>query len=174
MACLLTSGRELPCKTGVGGLKSVTFVDYGTLGAITVANNMITDFGGTPTFMKFDIKGNSTFDTVVTSSRENGTTFYESTLVLNLIFQEEKTQAEIKLLAVSRPHIIVEDYNGNFRLMGKVHGSELTTGNFSNGAAMGDLFGYSLTFVSQETEAPDFITTAAYEAESQGTQIDVN
>ena len=50
----------------------------------------------------------------------------------------------------------------------------LTTGTFSNGAAMGDLYGYSLTFVSQETEAPDFITTAAYNAESQGTQIDVN
>jgi hypothetical protein len=31
-----------------------------------------------------------------------------------------------------------------------------------------------LTFVSQETEAPDFIATAAYNAESQGTQIDVN
>ena len=83
-------------------------------------------------------------------------------------------QAEIKLLAVSRPHIIVEDYNGNFRLVGKDHGAELTTGNFSNGAAMGDLYGYSLTFVSQETEAPDFVTTAAYNAESQGTQIDVN
>ena len=93
---------------------------------------------------------------------------------MNLIFQEEKTQAEIKLLAVSRPHIIVEDYNGNFRLVGKDHGCELTTGTFSNGAAMGDLYGYSLTFVSQETEAPDFITTAAYNAESQGTQIDVN
>ena len=94
---------------------------------------MITDFGGSPTFMKFDVKGNSTMDTTVTSSRENGTTFYETTVVMNLIFQEEKTQAEIKLLAVSRPHIIVEDYNGNFRLVGKDHGCELTTGTFSNG-----------------------------------------
>ena len=149
MACTLTKGRELPCKSGVGGLKSITFADFGTLGALTIANDMITDFGGSPTFMKFDVKGNSTMDTTVTSSRENGTTFYETTVVMNLIFQEEKTQAEIKLLAVSRPHI-------------------------SNGAAMGDLYGYSLTFVSQETEAPDFITTAAYDAESQGSQIDVN
>jgi|TARA_R100000664_G_C2746687_1_gene134320 hypothetical protein len=174
MACLLTKGRELPCKSGVGGLKSVTFADYGTLGALTIANSLITDFGGTPTFMKFDIKGNSTLDTTVNSSRENGTTFYESTLTLNLTFQEEKTQDEIKLLAVSRPHIIVEDYNGNFRLVGKDHGCELTTGTFSSGAAMGDLYGYSLTFVAQETEAPDYIATAAYNAETQGSQIDVN
>ena len=174
MACNLTKGRELPCKTGVGGLKSITFADFGTLGALTIANDLITDFGGSPTFMKFDVKGNSTMDTTVTSSRENGTTFYETTVVMNLIFQEEKTQTEIKLLAVSRPHIIVEDYNGNFRLVGKDHGCELTTGTFSNGAAMGDLYGYSLTFVSQETEAPDFVATAAYNAETQGSQIDVN
>jgi len=41
MACLLTKGRALPCKTGVGGLKSVYFADYGTLGAITIASNEI-------------------------------------------------------------------------------------------------------------------------------------
>ena len=81
MACTLTKGRELPCKSGVGGIKSITFVDYDTLGAITIASDIITDFGGTPTFMKFDVKGNSTMDTTVTSSRENGTTFYETTVV---------------------------------------------------------------------------------------------
>ncbi len=35
MACLLTKGRGLPCKSGVGGLKAVYFVDYGGLGALT-------------------------------------------------------------------------------------------------------------------------------------------
>ena len=53
MACTLTKGRELPCKSGVGGFKSITFADFGTLGALTIANEMITVFGGSPTFMKF-------------------------------------------------------------------------------------------------------------------------
>ena len=174
MACLLTKGRALPCKTGVGGLKSVYFTDYGTLGTITTASNEITAISGTPTLYQFDIKGNSTLETTVNSSRENGTTFYESTLTLNFTFLEKETQAEIQLLAVSRPHIWVEDYNGNYFLVGKDHGAELTTGTFSSGAAMGDLSGYSLTFVAQETEAPDFTQASVVTGATQGTQITPN
>jgi len=171
MACLLTKGRALPCKTGVGGLKSVYFTDYGTLGTITTTSNEITAISGTPTLYQFDIKGNSTLETTVNSSRENGTTFYESTLTLNFTFLEKETQAEIQLLAVSRPHIWVEDYNGNYFLVGKDHGAELTTGTFSSGAAMGDLSGYSLTFVAQETEAPDFTQASVVTGATQGSQI---
>jgi hypothetical protein len=171
MACLLTKGRSLPCKTGVGGLKSVYFTDYGGLGTITTASNEITAISGTPTVYQFDIKGNSTLETTVNSSRENGTTFYESTLTLNFTFLEKETQAEIALLAVARPHIWVEDYNGNYFLVGKDHGAELTSGTFSSGAAMGDLSGYSLTFVAQETEAPDFTASSVVTGANQGTQI---
>jgi hypothetical protein len=35
--------------------------------------------------------------------------------------------------------------------MGLEHGAELTTANVSNGTAMGDLNGYTLTFVATET-----------------------
>ena len=35
MACALTTGRELPCKTGFGGIKFVYFADFGTLGTVT-------------------------------------------------------------------------------------------------------------------------------------------
>ena len=33
MACVLTKGRKVPCKSGVGGLKSVYFADFGGFGA---------------------------------------------------------------------------------------------------------------------------------------------
>lgn len=174
MACLLTKGRALPCKSGVGGLKSVYFVDYGTLGTITITSNEITAVAGSPTVYQFDIKGNSTLETAVTSSRENGTTFYESTLTLNFTFLEKETQAEIQLLAVARPHIWVEDYNGNYFLVGKEHGAELTSGTFSSGAAMADLSGYSLTFVAQEKAAPDFTVSTVVTGASQGTKITPN
>ena len=174
MACLLTKGRALPCKSGVGGLKSVYFADYGTLGAITIASNEISAVAGSPTLMQFDIKGNSTLETAVTSSRENGTTFYESTLTLNFTFLEKDTQAEIQLLAVARPHIWVEDYNGNYFLVGKEHGAELTSGTLSTGAAMADLSGYSLTFVAQEKAAPDFTVSTVVTGATQGTKITPN
>ena len=174
MGCILLKGRALPCKSGVGGLKSVYFADYGTLGNITITSNEISAIGGTPTLMQFDIKGNSTLETAVTSSRENGTTFYESTLTLNFTFLEKETQEEVKLLAVARPHIWVEDYNGNYFLVGKEHGAELTSGSFSSGAAMGDLSGYSLTFVAQETAPPDFTAASVVTGATQGTKITPN
>ena len=56
MACSLTSGRALPCKSAVGGLKAVYFADYGTLGAATITAGEITAFAGTPEWFEFDIK----------------------------------------------------------------------------------------------------------------------
>ena len=92
MACVLTKGRKVPCKSGVGGLKSVYFADFGGLGAITITDFEISAIAGSPTLYQFDLKGNSSFETTVTSSRENGTTFYESTLTLNFTFQDRHTQ----------------------------------------------------------------------------------
>ena len=174
MACILSKGRGLPCKTGVGGLKAIYFADYGSLGDLTQSGGEVSAFGGSPTLMKFDIKGTSTLDTTVTSSRENGTTFYSSSLVVNLTFQEKQTSEEIKLLAVARPQIIVADYNGNFFLLGEIHGCELTTGTFSSGAAMGDMSGYSLTFETAETNPPLFVQKSVMDGATEGTQITPN
>jgi len=59
-------------------------------------------------------------------------------------------------------------------LMGKINGCELTSGTFSNGAAMGDLNGYSLTFVATEMAAPDFTVSTVVTGATQGAQITPN
>ena len=174
MACLLTSGRALPCKSSVGGLKAVYFADYGTLGDATIVAGEITTFSGTPDFFKFDIKGNSSLETTINSSRENGTTFYTQTLNLTLTTLDKGTQEEIKLLAASRPHIAVEDYNGNFFLVGLENGAEVTGGTIVSGAAMGDLSGFTLTMEGQETAPAYFVTASVITAAASATQIDPN
>jgi len=35
MACSLTTGRKVPCKSAVGGIKTIYFADFGTLGDAT-------------------------------------------------------------------------------------------------------------------------------------------
>lgn len=174
MACLLTSGRALPCKSSVGGLKAVYFADYGTLGDATIVAGEITTFSGTPDFFKFDIKGNSSLETTINSSRENGTTFYTQTLNLTLTTLDKGTQEEIKLLAASRPHIAVEDYNGNFFLVGLENGAEVTGGTIVSGAAMGDLSGFTLTMEGQETAPAYFVTASEITSNASATQIDPN
>lgn len=172
MACVLTTGRKVPCKSAVGGIKSVYFADFGTLGSATISSGEITAFAGTPTWFEFDVKGNSSLETTVNSSRENGTTFYTQTLNLTLTFLDKATQEELKLLAHARPHVAVEDYNGNFFLVGLEHGAEVTGGTIVTGAAMGDLSGMTLTFEGQETAPAYFVVSTVITGAASATQID--
>jgi len=171
MACSLTSGRKVPCKSAVGGIKTIYFADYGTLGAETIVAGEITALAGTPEWFKFDVKGTSSLETAINSSRESGTTFYESTVTMSLTFQDKATQEQLKLITHARPHVAIEDYNGNYFLVGLENGGEVTGGSISSGAAMGDLSGYSLTIVAQETAPPYFVTGSVITSEVSVVQI---
>jgi|TARA_R100001015_G_C4604080_1_gene159066 hypothetical protein len=160
MACDLTLGRKVPCKDVVGGLVRVWFVNFGTLGTITESNDEITDMTGTFTAFQYDLKGTNNLDQSITSSRENGTTFTEQTLTLTLPKMTKEFHKEFKLMAYGRPHVCVEDNNGNFWQCGRTNGMEITTIAVSSGTAMGDLSGYTLTMVGQELAPANFIASA--------------
>lgn len=157
MACDLTRGRKEPCKDVVGGLKAVYFTDFGDFGTVTETDDEITDMSGTFTAYKYELKGNSSFEQAITSSRENGTTFFEQTLNLTLKKLSKEDNKELKLLAFGRPHVAIEDYNGNVFVMGLEHGAEVTGGSISTGAAMGDLSGYTLTLAASELKPANFV-----------------
>lgn len=160
MACLLTKGRNEPCKDVVGGITAVYFADFDTLGTITYDGSdtdVIDSFGGTPTWFKFEVKGNSSFEQAVTASRENGTTFFEQTLNLNFKKLSKQTHNELKLLAYARPHVVVEDNNGNKFMMGLEYGADVSGGTIVTGAAMGDMSGYTLVFTGQEKIPANFV-----------------
>lgn len=160
MACALTKGRTEPCKDVVGGITAVYFADFDTLGTIgydLTDTDVIDSFSGTPAWFKFDVKGNSSFEQTINSSRENGTTFVEQALNLTFKKMSKQTHKEVKLLAYARPHVVVEDNNGNKFLMGLEYGAEVTGGTIVTGAAMGDLSGYTLTFTAQEKIPANFV-----------------
>ena len=164
MACTLTTGRKIPCKSAFGGIKKVLFADYGTIASIAVDSTTkeatITDGSPAPSWFEYNVKGNSSLETTVTSSRENGTTFYTQTLNLTLTYLDAKTQAELQTLAVFRPYIVVVDYYGNNFLCGFENGMECTGGTVVTGAAAGDLSGFTLTFEGLEETAPYFLDAA--------------
>jgi len=157
MACDLTAGRKVPCKDVIGGIVRAWFIDFGELGTVTKTDDEITDMTGTITALQYDLKGTNSLETAITSSRENGTTFFEETLTLTLPKLSKEDNKELKLMAYGRPHICVEDRNGNFFLCGLEHGMEVTGGSIATGTAFGDLSGYSLTLTGQELEPANFI-----------------
>lgn len=154
MACDLTLGRLEPCKDSVGGLKAVYFINYGAAGyAVTfdgTDTEVIDDLGTTVPAFKYDLKGTSSFEQAITSSRDNGTTFFEQTLTLSLKKLSVDDHKELRLLALSRPRVLIETNNGDLFLAGLDHGMDVNGGTVANGAAMGDFVGYTLTLVGME------------------------
>ena len=175
MACLtLSSGRALPCSKKVGGLKAVYFADFGTLGTATISGSEITALSGSPDFFKFDINGSSSLETTVNSSKENGTLFYTQTLNLSLLVLDKATQEQIKILAASKPHVAIEDFNGTFFLIGLENGADTTGGSIVTGAAMGDAQSFTLTLEAMETDPAYFVADAVIPALTSATQINPN
>jgi len=168
MACDIAKGRKEPCKDVVGGIKNLYFVNYGDLGTVSITDDAtgeeitnITgytgDVAGDLTCYKYEVKGNSSLEQTVNSSRENGTTFYEQTLNLTLKKLSKLDNKELKLMAYGRPHVVVEDYNGNYMMVGLEHGADVSGGTVVTGAAMGDLSGYTLTLTAMETRPAVFM-----------------
>jgi hypothetical protein len=174
MACDISMGRIEPCKDSVGGLDAIYIINEGDITEFTMDatdTDVIAEVTGSPKAYKFDLKGNSSFETTINSSTENGTSFFEQTLSVTLKKLDIDSHKELKLLTWGRPHVIVKDNNDNFFLMGKEHGAEVTGGSIVTGGAMGDLSGYTLTLSAMERVPANFIdasdeaglTTAGFE-----------
>ena len=160
MSCNLSAGRAVPCKDVVGGIQKCFFLDFNSLGSVTLTADEITDADGTFSAYEYDVKGGSSLEQTITSSRETGTTFFEQVLTLNLTKLSKEDNVQIKLLAYGRPQVAVVDNNGNAFLMGLVHGADAAGGTISTGTAMGDLSGYTLTMTAQEALPANFIDGA--------------
>ena len=165
MACNLTKGRKEPCKDVVGGIKAVYFIDYGvSVTKDSVDTDVVEDIqtagGSGVTAFKYEVKGNSSFEQTITSSRENGTTFFDQTLNLTLKKLTVQDHKELKLMSYGRPHVVIHDYNDNAFIMGVEHGADVNGGTIVTGAAMGDLSGYTLTLNAQEVEPANFLEGA--------------
>lgn len=166
MACAITKGRGVGCKTAFAGIKNIYILDYSAVvAALSDSTGTITlPTDNSAEFFKFEVKGGqSSLETVVNSSRENGTTFYESTLNVTFQVLDVATQEEIKLLNRGRAHYVIELYpNGagvtKYLLLGRDNGAEITGGTIVTGAAAGDLQGFTLTAVATEVFPPFFCT----------------
>ena len=157
MACLLSSGRLKPCKDAVGGIRRIFFVDYGTLGEVTEVDDEITEIDGSFTYYEYDVKLNSELTQNITSSKENGTTFFEQVLSITFTKLTKEDNKELKLMAYGSPHIFVEDYKGGIMAVGLENGADVTEGSAVTGREMGDLNGYTMSFTANEVSFANFV-----------------
>jgi hypothetical protein len=159
MACELTKGRSLDCKSQAGGISAVYFAQLEDV-TITESSGSITDleFPGGATLYKYVLpRGTGSMTETITGSSENGTFFYEPSVNIMLHGLTAADQNEIKLLAQNRLVVFVQlnqrvatGGNDVIVCLGRENGLELTTGTGASGAAFGDMNGYNLTFSGLE------------------------
>lgn len=165
MACNLSAGRLEPCKDSIGGIAAVYFLNYtGSLAIDTDGNSdaLISSLPTGLTVYEYDLKGNSSYTETVNSSRDNGTTFFSQELVLNLKKLTNEMTTQLKLMAYGRPQIFIHTMNGDTLLVGQREGADVTGGTIQTGAAIGDLYGYSVTFTGQEKFPASFISGSTF------------
>ena len=150
--CGVTAGRQEVCKESVGGLQGVYFLNYYTGSATLDANDLVTSLAlpsGSSAYY-YELKGNSSYTETVNTSRDNGTTFFSQELTLNLKKLTNEMTTQLKLMAYGRPKVVVWTLNGEALLIGNKEGCDVTAGTIQTGGALGDLFGYSITFTGME------------------------
>lgn len=157
MACPIVQGREILCRDAVGGVFEVYLTEFDNVpqANITASSGVITAASCSTGKRFFTYKlerENAQFEQKVITSQENGTTYVESTLTLNLKGMSAALKNNILTLAYNRLHIIVKDSQATNvnHWMGQTNGADLTAGDGSTGKAMGDMNGFNLTFVSKE------------------------
>jgi hypothetical protein len=160
MSCDIANGRIEPCKDSVSGLDAIYFVNFGIDSSdvtYTSGTDEISAVTGVTSLYKYELKGTNSFEQTITSSRENGTTFFEQVLSVELKKQDLATTKTVKLLSYGRPHIVVKNRAGQFKIGGLLRGMDLTAGTISDGVAMGDFNGYKLTFTGMENVPANFL-----------------
>lgn len=162
MACNITAGRKEPCKDSIGGLAGVYFANFTTASFTKNGAGEITAAPSGSTVYYYELKGNSSYTETVNSSRENGTTFFSQELTLNLKKLTNEMTTQLKLMAFGRPQIFVHTMNGDTLLVGEKEGAEVTGGTIQTGAAMGDLYGYSITITGEERLPAAFVSGSEF------------
>lgn len=157
MACILTQGFTLDCKDAVGGLKAIYLVEFDALNTFTLASGEITalTLDASKAFFKYELpKGVSSMTWTIQSNPDNGTTFYESAVVVKLRGISTAKRNEIKLLAAARLLLIARDNTDTYWLHGVGTGVDVTAGTASTGTALGDAYGMDMTFTHRENDLP--------------------
>lgn len=165
MACLITSGRLEPCKDSLGGLRNIFIANYVADG-FTIEDGEVTaiDAAITEVFQYALRADGNIFDQNGTSDDSTGVSTWEQTLTVALKKLDKNTSNQMKLLAQGYSYIIIEDYNGNYHLMGALEGTSMRNSNFQTGGAKTDFNGYNGIFnATVECPAP-FLDSATITA----------
>ncbi len=163
MSCYITSGVQLGCSDGIGGIKkiyivggggAVTGYTYDETGEITGA----TSTTGT-TLYGFELKRNtSMLQQTTTKNFTNGTIYWAQELHAIFFKYDQDKRNQLKILGQNdKLQIIAIDQLGTQYLLGQTNGMFLSGGAAASGTAYGDRNGFEFIFQGEEPSPANVI-----------------
>ena len=167
MSCYISSGVDLGCSDGIGGIKSIWVLGASgatapdvTAVAVTGTTGPITGITGSGVWYNFELKRNtSSLSQNTTKNFENGTIFFEQVLTAVLFRYDQTKRNQIKILSQNdQLEIIAIDQNNTYYYLGQVNGMYLSGGSAATGTAFGDRNGFELIFTGQESAPANVVS----------------
>ena len=154
MGCELTESRNRVCKSLIGGLRKVWIFPFVKYNRSLIVRDGLTllSFPATPIF-EFEVLSGANLSQ--TQDNDEGLKSYKQTLEIKLA--QNQGQFELERLLKKDVRIIVEDWNGNNRLLGAYNGVECTKLEYTTGGGYSDLNGVSLSFEATERDEALYI-----------------
>ena len=165
--CYISSGVDLGCSDGIGGIKSIWVL--GASGAtvpsvsavsITGTTGPITGITGSGVWYNFELKRNtSSLSQNTTKNFENGTIFWEQVLTAILFKYDQDKRNQLLVLGQNdNIKIVAVDQNDTQYYLGQVNGMYLSGGSAATGTAFGDRNGFELIFTGQEADPANVVS----------------
>lgn len=145
------------CDNNVGGLTTFLIAPSEFVSGMTASTGTITNIAmsGASTFVEFQFNKNSaSYTEEAAIDLTNGSTYYTETVNLTIPRREVAKRNSIALIAAGQRDlkIIVKDGNGIYWMVGYANSANLTALAEGSGAAKADGSKYTLTFVAEEPE----------------------
>lgn len=153
MSCLLTEWFDLDCNDSIGGVDEIYVLENSSITAVTEVSGVVTSIttSGSKKFNRYRIKDEvGSLQSPVNHNQQNGSTFFEHTLIFNISKLTTTKRNELNILAKANTTVIVKDNNGVYWMAGKTKGMYPSAGDFGTGTAKGDLNGVSMTLIARE------------------------
>ena len=167
MSCYISSGVDLGCSDGIGGIKSIwvlgssgSTVPSVSAVSITGTTGPITGITGQGVWYNFELKRNtSSLSQNTTKNFENGTIFWEQVLTAILFKYDQDKRNQLLVLGQNdNIKIVAVDQNDVNYYLGQVNGMYLSGGSAATGTAFGDRNGFELIFTGQESDPANVVS----------------
>ena len=161
--CSIINGDEIDCRNSVGGIEEIYITEFQNKNTLTETSGVVTAFTllSGKRFWTYQLeKENAELTENGQVSVENGTSFVEQTLTVAFKKWTAAKRNKVNLLQQNRLLVIVKYRNGDYLLLGKTAGMDITIFENKSGKAYGDMNGFNLTFVGKEPSLAPQVTAS--------------